>query len=278
MRQTIAMIGAGAMGAGLAKRLTESGARVIAALDARSEASRARARDAGMIGVAPDALADADLVLSVVPPAAARDAARDFASHLAGRAPIYVDCNAVAPRTAAFIRDDIAAAGARYVDGGIIGGPPKPGYAPKLYVSGAEAARVTVLNDFGLKIRVLDGADDGASRLKMSYGGITKGITAIAAVMVTGAMRAGVGEALRAELVASQSHYLAHFGKSLPDMLPKAGRWVAEMEEIAGFLEDDPAGAGLFHAVARIYSGFASDDFANAQIFHAFFEAHETKQ
>jgi 3-hydroxyisobutyrate dehydrogenase-like beta-hydroxyacid dehydrogenase len=271
MQQTVAMIGAGAMGAALAKRLTESGAEVIAALDARSSASRDRALAAGMKTVRADALAQADIVLCVVPPAAARD----FVAHLkkGQRAPLYVDCNAIAPQTTARIRDDIAKAGVHYVDGGIIGGPPRPGYTPTLYVSGADTARLMVLNDFGLKIRVLEGADDAASRLKMAYAGITKGITAIAATMVMGAMHAGVGEALRAELAASQSQYLAQFSKSLPDMLPKAGRWVAEMEEIARFLEADPAGADLFHAAAKIYAGMNAEekDGLHAENFRKFF-------
>ena len=82
----------------------------------------------------------------------------------------------------------------------------------------------------------------------MSYAGITKGVTAIAAIMVLGATRAGAADALIAELRESQPQLAARFAKGLPDMVPKAYRWVAEMREIAAFLDGDPAGAAMFEA------------------------------
>jgi hypothetical protein len=42
-------------------------------------------------------------------------------------------------------------------------------------------------------------------------------------------------------------------------MLPKAYRWVAEMEEIAGFVTEDEAGAALFESTARLYQRLAID-------------------
>ena len=42
-------------------------------------------------------------------------------------------------------------------------------------------------------------------------------------------------------------------------MYGKAYRWVAEMEEIAGFVGADPAAGALFEAAARFYAGIAAD-------------------
>ena len=65
----------------------------------------------------------------------------------------------------------------RYVDGGIIGGPHRrPTTAQRLYVSGEAAQRGVRLANYGLTVRVLDGPIGMASALKMSYGGITKGL------------------------------------------------------------------------------------------------------
>jgi hypothetical protein len=98
-----------------------------------------------------------------------------------------------------------------------------------------------------------------ASALKMSYAGMTKGLTAIAAIMVLGAARAGAGEALLSELGISQAALLKRFGTSLPGMVPKAYRWVAEMREIAAFLGDDKAGAAVFEGIAQLYERIAAD-------------------
>lgn len=98
-----------------------------------------------------------------------------------------------------------------------------------------------------------------ASALKMSYAGITKGLAALAAMMVLGAERAGAGAALRAELGQSQAMLLARFAKTLPDMVPKAYRWDGEMREIAAFLGDDPAAAAVFQGFAQFYGRIAAD-------------------
>ena len=125
--------------------------------------------------------------------------------------------------------------GTPFVDAGIIGGPPKPGGAgPVFYLSGEKAGEVAALEEFGLACKVLDGPVGAASALKMSYAGITKGLTALASVMILAATRAGTADALRRELGDSQPMLLAWFERQIPSMFGKAYRWVAEMEEIAG--------------------------------------------
>ena len=52
--------------------------------------------------------------------------------------------------------------------------------SPRFYASGSAAPRFATLRDYGLDIRVLDGAlSTGVAALKMSYAGITKGTQAI---------------------------------------------------------------------------------------------------
>src|SRR5206468_6394372 len=126
-----------------------------------------------------------------------------------------------------------------FVDGGIIGAPPQPGSkGPVLYVSGEAASRLLVLRAHGLQIRAVEGGIGAASALKVSYAGITKGLTALGAAMMLVATRAGVADALYAELAASQPALLAWFTRQIPGMYQKAYRWVAEMEEIADFLHE----------------------------------------
>ena len=61
------------------------------------------------------------------------------------------------------------------------------------------------------------------------------------------------------ELAESQTEHLKRLRQSIPDMFPKAYRWVAEMEEIAEFLgEDDPA-ALIFKGMAGVFQTIADD-------------------
>lgn len=259
----IAVIAPGAMGSAMARRLVENGARVLTLLDGRSDATRTRAQAAGMQAVGLDALLDADLLLSIVPPAEAMSLARTLSAAWAGsaRPPPYVDCNALDVTTVQAVGEVVRAAGGAFIDGGIIGLPPTPGAAgPVLYLSGDSAAEAAAtLGGLGLRTQAMDGPVGAASALKMSYAGITKGIAAIASLMILGAERAGAGAALRAELAASQPQLLARFAGSLPDMLPKAYRWVAEMREIAQFLGEDAAGAAVFEGIAQLYDRLAAD-------------------
>jgi len=77
--------------------------------------------------------------------------------------------------------------------------------------------------------------------------------------MLLAAVRAGSGADLFAELSFSQKEMLAQFQQQLPQMPAKAYRWVAEMQEIAGFVGDDPAARQLYEAAARFYRQMAED-------------------
>ncbi len=261
MADTIVVIAVGEMGAGIGKRLAERGARVLTSLKGRSSASAARAAQANMQDTATDdELVQADFILSVVPPGEAVALAERLKWPLirSTRKPVYVDCNAIAPKTARQIGDVLAATGCAYVDGGIIGGPPAGDYSPGIYVSGANANEVKRLSAYGLNIRVIDGDIGAASALKMSYAGITKGVTAIGAALLLGASRAGCAAELRQELSESQPQLLARFSRQVPAAFPKAYRWVAEMEEIAAFLGDDPASRDMFIGISKLYARIAS--------------------
>src|SRR5258708_26906900 len=71
MSTNIAILAPGAMGSAVARRLNEHGARVLTSLAGRSEATAKRAAAAGMIAAGDADIADADIVLSIVPPAEA---------------------------------------------------------------------------------------------------------------------------------------------------------------------------------------------------------------
>ncbi len=263
MGVVIGVIAQGMMGAGVGRRLHESGAEVRTLLTGRTPASAERARAAGMVAMADEhaLLAGADFFLSILPPGEAEPLARRLAPTLAAldRKPVCLDCNAVSPQTAIRIGEIIAPTGAHFVDAGIIGGPPRAGYkGPSIYASGEHVREALPLRDWGINLRAIEGPIGAASAVKMSYAGITKGTTAIAAAMLLGAARFGCGEALIAELSDSQPQMLARMRSGIPGMYDKAYRWVAEMEEISDFLEENPASHDIYGAVARLYDFLAA--------------------
>jgi putative dehydrogenase len=258
----VAVVAPGNMGAAVGRRLCENGVEVLTTLDGRGPDSRDRAAAASMRVVSTDRLADSDFILSIVPPAAALPFAREMAPLLrnANPKPVFVDCNAVSPDTVSQIAAAIAPSGAPFVDAGIIGPPPRTGAVqPSIYASGEPAPLLAVLRERGLDIRVLADPVGAASALKMSYAGITKGITAVATAMIlaaTSARHGGTAAALKQELADREPQLLASLARKVPDMLPKAYRWVAEMQEISQFTA--PVGGGdIYAGASEIYERIA---------------------
>src|SRR5271156_5898068 len=274
MTPVVAVIAPGMMGAAVGKRLVDNGLKVLTSLTGRSAETATRAKAAGMAAAGDSEIAAADFILSILPPGDALALAERFAPALkaSNAKPVYVDCNAINPATVERVAKAIAPTECPFVDAGIIGPAPTPlpnppphagggggGGSPRFYASGPAAPRFATLRDYGLDVRVLDGALSAASALKMSYAGITKGTQAIGAAMMLAASRAGSAQALFDELSFSQKEMLAQFKQQLPMMPAKAYRWIAEMQEIAGFVGDDPAARELYEGAAHFYQRIAED-------------------
>jgi 3-hydroxyisobutyrate dehydrogenase-like beta-hydroxyacid dehydrogenase len=258
----VGIIGTGEMGSGIGGWLAVHGAAVYTNLEGRSAASVERVRRAGIAAVeSMNALASTcAIVLSIVPPDQAVDVAEAFANACDDKTvtPLFADCNAIAPETSRAIGAIIASARLRYVDAGIIGGPPAEGYdGPRIYACGPNVATFTALNDHGLHVVPIEGEIGRASALKMCYGGMTKGITGIGAAMFACAERAGVASPLAEEFASSQKALNTYLTRQIPGMYPKAYRWVAEMREIASFGGDEPGVAEMYEGLAERYKAIA---------------------
>jgi len=160
MPPTVAVIAPGMMGSAVARRLTSSGIQVLTSLTGRSAATTARAEAAGMTDATDLQLVQADFILSIVPPGEALALAERLAPAIRDlrTKPLYVDCNAVSPATVLTIAHVVHEAGARFVDGGIIGPPPDVDSSKtRIYVSGPDAEKVAVLQQYGLSTPVQPG-------------------------------------------------------------------------------------------------------------------------
>jgi 3-hydroxyisobutyrate dehydrogenase-like beta-hydroxyacid dehydrogenase len=177
---TIGLLHPGEMGAAVGRCLAGAGHQVLWVPDGRSPSTAARAVAAGLIAVdgGVTALARrADVVVSACPPHAALGLARQVAgSGFGGR---YLDANAISPRTAQEVAAIVEAAGASFVDGGIIGTPPvAPGFI-RLYLSGTGAGETQALFA-GTEVDArLVPSPGTASAMKMAYAAWTKGTAAL---------------------------------------------------------------------------------------------------
>jgi 3-hydroxyisobutyrate dehydrogenase-like beta-hydroxyacid dehydrogenase len=261
---TIGLLHPGEMGAAVGQCLAGAGYRVLWAPEGRSAATSARAAAAGLTACSlAEMVRRCDLIMSVSPPHAALDIARQ----VAGFGGIYLDANAISPATAREVAGIVEASGASYVDGGIIGTPPvAPGFI-RLYLSGARAGSVQrLVAGSAVDARVIAGdrvaAGDGvagggvsvaASAVKMAYASWTKGSAALLLAARALARAEGVEDTLLAEWGISQAGLAGRWDRAAGSAAAKGWRWVAEMEEIAAAM----AAAGLpdgFHlAAAEIY-------------------------
>jgi|SRR6266542_3855844 len=254
--QTVAIVTAGEMGSGVGAFLHEHGVRVLTWLEGRSAQTHQRAQQAGMLEV-PDLatlVRECEMVLSIVPPAAAPDIAAQLATAVrATNADVLIaDCNAIAPGTVRGIAHVITSAGARFADAGIIGPPPtRPGN--RFFTSGPGAAEFAQLAETGLDVRVLEGDVGKASALKMCFAALTKGLQALGTELFVAARLLGVAEALRGEQQRDMGNILAYLDRATPTMIPKAYRWVGEMEEIARCFDEVGLPGATFQGIAEVY-------------------------
>ncbi len=256
--QGILILNPGAMGSAVGTRLTGKGHTVYWVSDGRGEQSIARAEAAGMHACQSlsEGLSRASIVLSVCPPHAALDVARQVAQHK--YAGWYVDANAVSPETSAQAGALVSAGGARFTDGGIIGPPPVSGRRARLYLSGANASELADLLDAeSLSAIALQGSDTAASALKMCFAGWNKARTALLLNLRSLAAHHQVDDALLAEWAGMEPDLLRLFepagGQSVMGNAAKAWRWSGEMTEIARTFEQAGLPGGFHHGAAEVF-------------------------
>jgi 3-hydroxyisobutyrate dehydrogenase-like beta-hydroxyacid dehydrogenase len=252
-KTSIGVLHPGEMGAAVGACLTQRGLTVLWASVGRSPATAARVAAAGMrdVGTAGEMSRQADVILSVCPPGAAVEVARS----VAGFRGIYVDANAVSPEAAREIARVVETEGAAYVDGGIIGAPPRSAGDSRLYLSGPRAREVGELfTSTAVDARVMGDQPGAASAVKMAYAAWTKGTAALILAIRALACAEGVEETLLAEWELSQPTLAARSHTAARSATEKGWRWVAEMEETAATMAAADLPPGFHQAAAAIYS------------------------
>jgi 3-hydroxyisobutyrate dehydrogenase-like beta-hydroxyacid dehydrogenase len=255
---TIGILHPGEMGSSVAAAAKAGGARVLWASAGRGAVTRKRAESDGLedAGSVAALARESRLILSVCPPASAADVAREVAA--TGFRGTFVDGNAIAPATTRKVAAIITGAGARFVDGGIIGPPARKPGVTRLYLSGDGAAEVAAhFKGTLLEAIVVSGPIGAASALKMAYGGWNKGQQALLLAIRAYATHEGVDEALIAEWTRSMPDLPARSERAVEANIKKAWRFVGEMEENAAALEAAGLPTGFHDAAGEVYRRLA---------------------
>ena len=256
--RNVGVVSPGDMGQAIAGRLKEAGLNVHTALDGRSERTKALASAAGLTDCGSmDRLVSAcELVISVINPGESLNVARQVAAAMkkSGRKIAFADLNAVSPQTARDADRAIRDAGGMFIDGGIIGPPPRTDKdKPRIYVSGPDAYLMEQINHPNLLIRVMSERIGDASGVKMCYAAMTKGTTALAVELLVAARKLGVEQALEKELRESRNDVFDWQMKNIAVMPPKAYRWVPEMQEIAKTFGELGLTRRIFEGATDVY-------------------------
>ncbi len=272
--KNVGVMSPGDMGSAIARRLKESGKNVYTASDGRSERTKALGREAGLtdLGSLDKLVATCELVISVINPGEAMNVAQGVAAAMkkSGRKIAFADLNAVSPQTTQDMDKMIRDAGGMYMDGGIIGPPPRGEKdRPRIYVSGPDAYLFEKITHPNLQFRVMSERVGDASGVKMCYAAMTKGTTALAVELLVAARKLGVEQALEKELRDSQSDMFDRHMKSIPGMPPKAYRWVPEMQEIAKTFGELGLTRNMFLGASDIYDMVATTPLGKESPEHA---------
>ncbi len=223
----------------------------------RSAETADRAATAGLesVGSLAELLSAVEVVVSICPPAAAVDVARDVAA--IGFDGIYVDANAISPERTR----SIGVLFERFVDGSVVGPPPTAPGLTRLYLSGPVELTSTVASCWdgsNLDVRAIGTRPGEASALKMAYAGWTKGSAALLLAVAALAESEGVMDSLRAEWDLSQPALGARLERTATGVAPKAWRFAGEMEEIAATLGAVALPEGFHLGAAELYERLAA--------------------
>lgn len=252
----IGLIHPGAMGASVGAAASGNGHPVLWASMGRTASTYKRAQRANLddVGTVEALVKASDIVLSVCPPHAAPDVAREVAQ--LGFTGVYVDCNAISPDRTRAMQRIVEAAGADYVDGGIIGGPAWTREAgTHLYLSGPRANEVAAcFAGSPLQAPVISEHIGAASAIKMGYAAYTKGTTALLTAILGVVEREGV----RAELAGQWGEaFTQQTVRRVCSNTAKAWRFVGEMHEIADTFRGAGLPGGFHQAAAEVYERLA---------------------
>ncbi|WP_108660387.1 NAD(P)-dependent oxidoreductase [Acuticoccus kandeliae] len=239
----ITLLGFGEAGGALAEGWDKGAYASLTAYDikltdpatAEAMAARIEARGAKVATSLEDALAEADLVVSLVTADQAQIAA-EAAAPLMNQGALFFDGNSCSPGTKRNSSAAIEAAGARYVDVAVMGPIYPERHKVPLLIAGPHTGdAMAVIERLSMRAGIVEGDVGSASTVKMVRSIMMKGMEALFAELLLSATKSGVD----ARVIASLDVTFPGFGFTergafaLERALVHGKRRAAEMKEVA---------------------------------------------
>jgi 3-hydroxyisobutyrate dehydrogenase-like beta-hydroxyacid dehydrogenase len=193
---TIAILGLGEAGRLYARGLSGAGAE-IRGYDPHHELGDPEVRQHAELA---DALAGADVVLSLVGASAAASVARQALGEMPHTA-VFADLNTASPELKQYVESLAAAQGVLMADVAVLAPVPRAGHRTALLASGPGArALADTLRPLDVPIDVIDGEAGEAARLRLLRSVFMKGLAALMIESVGAARAVGAEEWLREQM------------------------------------------------------------------------------
>ena len=267
----VGILSIGEMGYHWARLLSSHGMEALTYAEGRSEITQKRAANAGvrLVPSLRNLLGEADLVVSLVVPSAAKRVAAGVAralTKLGKKDLLYLDANAISPMTAGVIQRGLSPSQAVFVDGCIIGSAARLAQGTVIYLSGPQAGSLEELAQYGFSIRILGPEIGQASAFKIVYAGLTKGLQGLLVELLIGARKFGLLSEILRQYDESFPGLPAKVGQSIVGLRVHAGRRAEEMAELSRTFRHNglhavmaPATGKLLRSIASLDAGTASE-------------------
>lgn len=254
----------GAMGISIAASAKSAGHDVYWVSAGRSEDSRQRANEQGLLEVQSldELCTTCKVIICVCPPHAAEDVAQQVID--ASFTGLYCDGNAISPQKSQAIGEKLTQAGIDFVDGSIVGPPAWKANTTRFYLSGKSAEQVSALFDGSVADAIVISDEIGrASALKMVFAAQTKGFTALICAIQATAEKLGVRDDLDSEWARRDPESVEQTQNRVRGVTAKAWRFAGEMQEIADTFEIAGLPNDFFLGAYEVYERIA--DFKDAE-------------
>ncbi len=257
-KKKIGFLHPGAMGISLAASAQNSGNEAYWISNGRSPETRQRAEEHNLsdLQTLPLLTQTCSVIISICPPYAAEEVAKSVAAQNFDG--LYVDANAISPQRALRIQEIVEKAGARFVDGSVIGGPAWKANNTWLQLSGGYAQDVARFFCEGpLETNIIGNEIGKASALKMTYAAYSKGTTALLAAILAAAENFDVRNELEAQWAKYEPEFVEEAHTRTKRVTAKAWRFAGEMDEIAETFAEAGLPSGFHEAAGEIYQRIA---------------------
>ena len=255
-RDTVAIVGLGEAGAAIAADLVRLGLSVVgydplASIDLEG---------VEQVSNLAEAVSRSGYVFSLVPPAAAETVARESAGAIAPGA-LFVDFTSSSPQKKSTCSEVIEAAGAEFVDAGLLGVAPKTGINTPMILAGTGAERFRAfLAGFRVSTQVVSDSPGDASERKLVRSVFMKGLAAVVLETLEAGRALGFGDWIREEVAET----LRDADASLVDRLEQgtrqhAVRRVDEMSAALELLQSSGLKAPMTQATLEVLSGMGGE-------------------